>query len=103
MPNREVKDSTDSIEGFGISFIEAGGCEKPVIGGRSGGAVFAVEENESGILINPESIEELTDALFQLLDNPQRAREIGKSGVERARTFDWKVRAKEISRLHRRY
>jgi phosphatidylinositol alpha-1,6-mannosyltransferase len=103
MPNREVSDSTDSIEGFGISFIEAGGCEKPVIGGRSGGAVFAVADGESGILVNPGSVEELTDAAIRLLSDPKTMKDIGRRGRERAKTFDWKVRAEEISHLHRKY
>ena len=40
MPNREVSGAgTLSVEGFGTVFVEAAACAKPVIGGRSGGAV----------------------------------------------------------------
>ena len=35
------------IEGFGISFLEAGACGKPVVGGRSGGAVEAIVDRET--------------------------------------------------------
>ncbi|MBN1573278.1 MAG: glycosyltransferase family 4 protein [Deltaproteobacteria bacterium] len=103
MPNREVKDSTDSIEGFGISFIEAGASAKPVVGGRSGGAVFAVEDGGSGILVDPEDAGGLTDAVIGLIDDPRRAEDMGRRGLERARTFDWRLRAEEISELHREY
>lgn len=48
MPNREIFDSTDSVEGFGITFIEANACNKPVIGGRSGGAVEVVNDGVTG-------------------------------------------------------
>lgn len=103
MPNREVYDSTDSIEGFGISFIEAGGCAKPVIGGRSGGAIFAVADGESGILVNPGSVGELSDAILRLLNDPKGAKDMGRRGRERAKTFDWKIRAEDISSLHRKH
>lgn len=103
MPNREVKDSTDSIEGFGISFIEAGASAKPVVGGRSGGAVFAVEEGVSGVLVDPEDVGGLTDAVIGLLDDPKGTGDLGRRGLERARTFDWRLRADEILELHREY
>ncbi|MFC1528688.1 glycosyltransferase family 4 protein, partial [Candidatus Latescibacterota bacterium] len=59
MPNREVLESTDSIEGFGISFVEANACEKPVIAGRSGGTSAAVEDGITGYFVDPENPGEL--------------------------------------------
>lgn len=42
MPNRAVGHEAEnslSVEGFGMVFLEAAACGKPVIAGRSGGAI----------------------------------------------------------------
>lgn len=100
MPNREVTGSTDSIEGFGISFIEAAATAKPSIAGRSGGAVDAVADGETGILVDPESPEELANAIMTLLDDKSLRESMGARGRERVeRHFSWKDRAKEFASL----
>lgn len=97
MPNRELFDTTDSIEGFGISFIEASACGKPVIGGKSGGAVEAVAEGVSGFLVNPDSIEEFVEAVDKLLSDESLREKIGSEGRKRAeREMDWRGRTETI-------
>jgi len=94
MPNREVFDSTDSIEGFGISFVEASACGKPVIGGKSGGAVEAVADGYSGYLVAPDSAAEFYAAAEKLLADDALRKKIGEQGRERAeKEMDWKTRA----------
>lgn len=94
MPNREVFDSTDSIEGFGISFVEASACGKPVIGGISGGAVEAVADGYSGYLVDPDSVKEFCKAAEKLLSNDSLRKKIGEQGRKRAeKEMDWKTRA----------
>jgi len=61
-------------EGFGIVFLEALACGKPVIAGNQDGSVTALREGKFGILINPDNIEELeheiTKVLVQTSDHP---------------------------------
>lgn len=100
MPNREVAESTDSslsVEGFGIVFLEAAACGKPVIAGRSGGAVHAVEDGVSGILVDADS-PELGDALLQLAEAEQRQR-MGAAGLDFAARFTWE-RSAEVLRQY---
>src|SRR3989338_4941908 len=52
-----VSASSDDIEGFGIVFLEAAAFEKPVVAGNSGGAVEAVLDQETGIVVDPENRE----------------------------------------------
>ena len=98
MPNREVLESTDSIEGFGISFIEANACQKPSIAGISGGTAAAVEDGISGYLIDSEDSEELAGKIRYLLDNPEVRADIGRRGRERVlREFSWEQRAQKLA------
>jgi len=54
MPSRTIQDKGD-FEGFGITYLEANACCKPVIGGRSGGVADAVLDGETGLLVDPNS------------------------------------------------
>ena len=98
MPNREVPEVTDSLEGFGISFIEASACGKPSIAGRSGGTDAAVLEGETGYLVDPENPVELAEKIRLLLDDPMRREEMGCRGRKRVeRDFTWRQRAEELA------
>lgn len=96
MPNREISDPKDpwvgDFEGFGISFIEASASGKPVIAGRSAGAVDAVEEGVSGLLVNPHEVGEIADAAVRLLKDEQLACQMGSAGRKRTELFlNWDV------------
>ena len=97
MPNRE---EGGDVEGFGIVFLEANGCGKPVIGGRSGGAVDAIADGESGYLVDPYSPQAIAEAVMRLLTDPVLARRMGEAGRERAqREFSWEQAARQVEAL----
>ncbi|MBE9226055.1 glycosyltransferase family 4 protein [Phormidium sp. LEGE 05292] len=73
-----------SIEGFGIVYREAGFFGKPVIAARVGGVVDAVIHQENGLLVDPNSPEELINALTLLCQNPQLREKLGQKGQELA-------------------
>jgi len=100
MPNREIAGSTDSVEGFGISFIEANACGKPSIAGRSGGTGEAVSEGVSGYIVNPEDPAELVQKLDYLFENPDVRGKMGKDGRERVISgYTWKSRAEKLAKF----
>ncbi|MEO9145242.1 MAG: asparagine synthase (glutamine-hydrolyzing) [Ginsengibacter sp.] len=55
-------------EGFGIVFIEAMYYNKPVIAGNKDGSTDALLNGDLGLLVNPESIEEVTAAIRKVAD-----------------------------------
>lgn len=57
-------------EGFGIVFIEAMFYGKPVIAGNKDGSVDALANGELGILVDPGSVEDITEAVKKVLDKP---------------------------------
>ena len=98
MPSRYVADSTDSLEGFGISYIEANACGKPVIAGRSGGTGAAVEDGITGYLVDPDDPAALGKKIAFLLDHPDERETMGQHGRERAlKEFSWDDRAAQLA------
>ena len=57
-------------EGFGIVFIEAMFYGLPVIGGNKDGSVDALCNGELGTIVNPDNIDEISNAIKKILDNP---------------------------------
>lgn len=54
-------------EGFGIVFLEALACGVPVIAGNSDGSRDAVLNEKTGILVDPDNVHELTNAIISVL------------------------------------
>lgn len=74
MPNRQIG---ADVEGFGIVFLETGAAGKPVIGGTR----EAIQDGQTGLLVDGESVETIAAAVIELLADSAKARAMG----ERAR------------------
>ncbi|EAW38834.1 glycosyltransferase [Lyngbya sp. PCC 8106] len=55
------------LEGFGIVFLEALACGKPVLAGNQDGAIDALYQGELGALVNPDDTKEITQTLIKIL------------------------------------
>ncbi len=103
MPNRIAKksDLAGDVEGFGIAFIEASACAKPVVGGRSGGAVEAVAHGETGLLVNePDSPEAVADVVGRLLRDAELCAQLGQAGRKRVEAlYDWRRLAPQVEEI----
>jgi glycosyltransferase involved in cell wall biosynthesis len=54
-------------EGFGIVFVEAMACGKPVLAGNQDGAVDALNRGEFGALVDPDDVDAIATGLIELL------------------------------------
>ncbi|MEH1842668.1 MAG: glycosyltransferase family 4 protein [Nostoc sp.] len=54
-------------EGFGIVYLEALACGKPVLAGKQDGSIEPLAEGKLGCLVDPDNIEEIADNLIQIL------------------------------------
>ncbi|MGD1089598.1 MAG: glycosyltransferase family 4 protein [Verrucomicrobiota bacterium] len=55
-------------EGFGIVFLEALACGKPVLAGNQDGSVDPLIDGELGVLVNPDNVSEIVSALTAMLN-----------------------------------
>lgn len=88
------------VEGFGMVYLEAALACLPAIGGRGSGAEDAIAADETGLLVDGTSTEEVAEAILTLLADPQRAAAMGLRARERAREhFTWRNTAAGIAQL----
>jgi phosphatidylinositol alpha-1,6-mannosyltransferase len=85
MPNRTLQNGEK--EGFGIVFLEAGQQGKPSIAGRSGGAIDAVLDGETGIVVAPDNPDETAEAILKLSMEPEYRKRLGQGAKCFAKTF----------------
>ena len=97
MPNRTTEDG--DTEGFGLVFLEAGACGKPVIGGRAGGVPDAIKHESTGLLVDGTSTAAIANACIRLLRNPELSNEFGANGLANARSNDWKIKTQQFLAL----
>jgi len=79
----------NDFEGFGLVYLEAGACGKPVIGTYDCGAEDAIINNETGCLVPQNDIKKTAEAVLKLLDNSELAKRIGENGKKFAKKMDW--------------
>ncbi|MBF9059791.1 glycosyltransferase [Rhodobacterales bacterium HKCCSP123] len=72
-------------EAFGVAFIEAMASGLPVVTGKSGGLPEIVNDQVTGILFEPGSVEEHATALLELSRDHNKREKMGKKGRERAK------------------
>ena len=80
MPNRDIGGDT---EGFGLVYLEAAAAGRPALAGTAGGTASAVVDGVTGLRVDGEQIDAITDAFARLLGNPEEAERMGRNGRER--------------------
>jgi alpha-1,3-rhamnosyl/mannosyltransferase len=85
-------------EGFGFPLLEAMGCGCPVITSSSSSLPEVV--GDAGILIDPNSSQQLARALHLLLTQPGLAAQMRCAGLARAQLFSWQRCARETIRVY---
>jgi glycosyltransferase involved in cell wall biosynthesis len=87
-------------EPFGIVLLEAGAAGLPVIATRVGGIPELLEHERTGLLIAPDSMEELERAMRRLIENPELAGGLGRRWHEHVvATWNWDVTCQKYLKM----
>jgi phosphatidylinositol alpha-1,6-mannosyltransferase len=95
MPSRLPGDGLAG-EGFGIVYTEAGAFGKPVVAGNVGGAVDAVADGQTGLLVDPTDPAAVAGAIVRLLEDRELAKRLGAEGARRAAALSWPAIAQRV-------
>ena len=83
-------DKEINVEGFGISFLEAGASGVPSVAGDSGGVRSAVRDGETGVVVQPTDADAISEAIRSLLLNPERRKKMGRAARSAVEThYNW--------------
>ena len=99
MPSRTRGAGLD-VEGLGIVYLEASACGVPVIAGMSGGAPETVLQNKTGLVVDGRSVEQITEAVANILGDRALAASMGMAGRRWVQSsWRWDVLAEKLRRL----
>lgn len=100
MPSRLPPQGTGG-EGFGIVYLEAGAHGLPVIGGRVAGALDAVVDGRTGLLVDPLDHHAVASAAIRLFADGDLAKRLGAQGKLYAEEHAWPRIAARVEALLR--
>jgi len=74
------------LDPFPTVNLEAMACARPVVGTYLGGTKEVVLNEKTGFIIDPFDTEAVALKITELLNNPKKAEEFGKAGMNRVKT-----------------
>ena len=95
MPSRIEK---KSVEGFGISFIEAASYGVASIGGKDGGASDAISHNKTGFICDGNDLNSIYDSIVNFFKD-EKFVIYGKNAKKFSENFYWNLIIKKYLRL----
>ena len=86
----------NSVEGFGLVYLEAAAFGLPIIANQTGGVEDTVINEKTGLLSKPRDLENLTKNFKRLIDDEPLRKKLGANGIEWANSHDWERTAKDL-------
>jgi len=112
IPNANVSDFYQSVdivvipsrqESFGVTAVEGSACARPVIASRVGGLTEVIIEGETGLLVSPENISELGEAMERLIKDPSLRDKLGRQGRANVlKNYDWQQNVTQMEVVYKR-
>lgn len=88
-------------ESFGMAALEGLASGRPVVATSAGGPAYIVEQDVSGLLVQPDNAQLLAEQLERLLVNDTLREEMGLAARTRALRFGWSSVACDVLKVYR--
>ena len=93
--------SVSTEESFGIVYLEAWACKKPVIGANIGAVRSVIDNNINGFLIDPANANELALKIEELCNDPIKSWEMGLNGYNKVvQNYNWEIITKKYRNIY---
>jgi len=89
--NHDLFINTTNFDNMPVSVIEAMALGLPVVSTNVGGIPFLIDHQKDGILVPSNDAGAFTESIAQLLDEPERVRDLSVNARKKAEQFDWQV------------
>jgi glycosyltransferase involved in cell wall biosynthesis len=93
--------SSSRREPFANANLEAMAAGRPIVATRVGGNVEMVDDEASGLLVEPEDADGMAKAILRLLTDRERAAVMGRVAWQRAGAFSWDAMVDKYEALYR--
>ena len=87
-----------SVEGFGISYVEAAQYGVPSLGGKDGGASDAIDHNKTGLICDGNNLDDIYSSLNSMIENKKHL-ELGKNAKDYVSKFEWEKIIEEYKEI----
>ncbi len=91
------------FEGFPAVLVEFLASEKPVVATKCGGQTEIVKDNETAILVPPDSPDDLAAAIIRVLEDKDLQERLARAGWDRARDFSLDKMTSNFDALYREF
>lgn len=83
--------NTTNYDNMPLSVIEAMALGLPVVSTNVGGMPYLIDHGKDGLLVAPDNVEGMVDAILELYNSDVLADTIARNARHRVEQFDWEV------------
>ncbi len=89
-------------ESFGLAYLEAWACRKPVIGASIGSTRCVIADNIDGLLVDPVDPKDIATKIIELLSDRAKRERMGSKGYAKALArYSWPKVVDRVETLYR--
>jgi len=76
-------------EGISSTILESMACKTPIVATRVGGNEEVLENNKSGILVEPDNPQIMLDKILDLFNDDKKTDELKEQAFKQVQSYDW--------------